>query len=337
MLTVNNLFKENKNVCINDISLELLKGELGCIECSIDISRTIIDLIIARELPGKGEVYIDNTKSNDFIKSRPNEVGVVFHEEGYYENLTIDEYLNFFSKVLSSTFNYKDVMMKLGLLDIGTMKIKKLTNHQKKRLSFARERLKNLRIFLFQEPLTNMDPDSTKIVLENIQELRDKGVTFLCTCSSYKDVLMLAGRAFSIDKNGLSEINTENSSDSESDDKTTPSPVIKIEKIPAKIEDKILLFDPFEIDYIESEHGVSNLSIRGEKFPSSQTLIELEEKLKHFGFFRCHRSYLVNLQRVREVVTWTRNSYSLKLDDKQKTSIPLSKGRLDDLKSILNL
>lgn len=336
MITIKNLFKESKNISINNLSLELLEGEIGSIECSIDMGSIIFDLIIAKKLPGKGEIYLDKTQNNHFIHTRQNELGIIFQGEGYYENYTAEQYLNFFSKIVSSTFNYKDIMMKLGLLDIGSMKVKHLSTQQKKRLSFARERLKNPKIYLLQEPLAGLDADSTRIMLENIQELMDLGATFLCTCSSYKDILMLGGRAFSLEKEGLKEITMEEKV-SGSSDIPSPPPIIKIEKIPAKMEDKILLFDPFEIDYIESEHGVNSLSVRGEKFPSSQTLIELEEKLKHFGFFRCHRSYLVNLQRVREVVTWTRNSYSLKLDDKQKTSIPLSKGRLDDLKSILNL
>ena len=98
-----------------------------------------------------------------------------------------------------------------------------------------------------------------------------------------------------------------------------------------------MLFDPIEIDYIESEAGISNLNIRGEKFPCTMTLTELENNLECFGFFRCHRSYIVNLQKVREVITWTRNSYSLTLDDKRKSSIPLSKGKLAELKEILKI
>ncbi|MCR1146816.1 LytTR family transcriptional regulator DNA-binding domain-containing protein [Clostridium botulinum] len=40
---------------------------------------------------------------------------------------------------------------------------------------------------------------------------------------------------------------------------------------------------------------------------------------------------------MKEVITWTRNSYTLSLDDKVKGSIPLSKRRLEELKDILNL
>ncbi|MFX3636562.1 MAG: LytTR family transcriptional regulator DNA-binding domain-containing protein [Candidatus Pristimantibacillus sp.] len=122
----------------------------------------------------------------------------------------------------------------------------------------------------------------------------------------------------------------------------SPAPVetsrpVRVEKIPAKVDDKIILFDPTEINFIESSEGVSLLHVKGATFPCTFTLSDLEDKLKAFGFFRCHRSYIVNLQKVREVITWTRNSFSLILDDDKKSSIPLSKGKFDELKAILGI
>ena len=112
---------------------------------------------------------------------------------------------------------------------------------------------------------------------------------------------------------------------------------IRFEKIPTKVNEKIVLFDPPEIDYIESVDGQCFLHIKGESFPCNFTLNELEERLLLFGFFRCHRSYIVNLQKVREVITWTRNSYSLVLEDTEKSSVPLSKTKMADLKGMLGL
>ncbi|WP_321575610.1 LytTR family transcriptional regulator DNA-binding domain-containing protein [Paenibacillus guangzhouensis] len=123
-------------------------------------------------------------------------------------------------------------------------------------------------------------------------------------------------------------------SSSESPIQTYP---MRIEKIPAKVNDKIILFDPTEILFIESNEGVSQLHVNEGVFPCAIKLGDLEEKLKLFGFFRCHRSYIVNLQHVREVITWTRNSYSLILDDKSKSSIPLSKGKFDELRAIIGI
>ncbi|HLQ41008.1 MAG TPA: LytTR family DNA-binding domain-containing protein, partial [Tetragenococcus sp.] len=105
----------------------------------------------------------------------------------------------------------------------------------------------------------------------------------------------------------------------------------------AKVNEKIILFDPPEIDYIESHAGQSNVCLNGEFFPTTFTLTELEEKLKPEGFFRCHRSYIVNLQKVKEVITWTRNSFSFILNDQSKSSIPLSKTKMTELKEMLDL
>jgi ABC-2 type transport system ATP-binding protein len=57
--------------------------------------------------------------------------------------------------------------------------------------------------------------------------------------------------------------------------------------------------------------------------------------LARSGFFRAHRSYLVNLQHVKEVIPYTRNSFSLRLDDPQNTEIPLSKSAAGELRELL--
>lgn len=114
-------------------------------------------------------------------------------------------------------------------------------------------------------------------------------------------------------------------------------PQISFDKIPARIEDKIVLIDPLELNYIESQDGASQLHMHSGSLPCTMTLTELERKLKAFGFFRCHRSYLVNLQRVREVIIWSRNSYSLVLDDENKSKVPLSKNKYEEMKAIMGI
>ena len=62
---------------------------------------------------------------------------------------------------------------------------------------------------------------------------------------------------------------------------------------------------------------------------------ELEQRLSRSGFFRAHRGYLVNLQHVKEVIPYTRDSYSLRLKDPEGTKIPLSKTAARELRAIL--
>ncbi|MDF2803287.1 MAG: transcriptional regulator, LytR family [Anaerocolumna sp.] len=336
MLTISGLYKESNKKVIRELTITVENNTSVSIECDSETQSLLMDLILGKELPARGEILIDHMPVREYYDKYSGTVGIIFKDDALYENMTVDGYLKFFSELLSSIVDYKAVMLDLALLDIGSIKIKKLSYTQKRRVSLAREILKSPSLLLIQEPILNLDKDGMEIIIENIQKLCDKGTAVLLTSVLLKDTLMVGNKAYRLDDKGCNEISAAEESPINASNTLELKQTYTIEKIPAKIEDKILLFDPMEIDYIESGEGISFLLIRGEKFPCNLTLAELEIRLKFFGFFRSHRSYLVNLQRVREVVTWTRNSYSLNLDDKIKSSIPLSKGRLEELKNILN-
>ena len=106
-------------------------------------------------------------------------------------------------------------------------------------------------------------------------------------------------------------------------------------KIPVKLEGKVALINPVDILYADAVDGKAFLQIRSDRLPTQFTLSELEERLARSGFFRAHRSYLVNLQHVKEVIPYTRNSFSLRLDDEENTEIPLSKSAAGELRELL--
>lgn len=331
MLKIRNLYKEKDNKMINDIDINIDKGDSISIECSNETSDLLINIIIGKEVKAKGEIYIDQVRCN---KINYKKVGVILREDYFYEYMSVEEYMKFFSDISGNNVDYKESLLNFALLDVKDIKIKKLNYSQKRRLSFAREMLKNPKLLILQEPILHIDDYSRRIILENINTLKGNEVSFLSTSILIKDVLLLGDKVYSLNEDGLIDLEGDKDEKKEEFEK---APIYKIEKISAKKEDSILLFDPVEIDYIESENSVSILNIKGEKFPTTYSLLELEKKLESFGFFRCHRSYIVNLQRVREVITFTRNSYSLSLDDKKKSTLPLSKGRLENLKNILDL
>jgi ABC-2 type transport system ATP-binding protein len=93
--------------------------------------------------------------------------------------------------------------------------------------------------------------------------------------------------------------------------------------------------NPSDILYALVRDGKTWLQTTAECLPTQFTLTELETRLGRRGFFRAHRSYLVNLQRVKEVIPYTRNSYSLILDDAANTEIPLSKSSAAELRELL--
>lgn len=107
-----------------------------------------------------------------------------------------------------------------------------------------------------------------------------------------------------------------------------------VSKVSVSYNGKNFLFNPEEIDYVEANDGKVYVYVRGEQYSGSYKIGELEERLVRFGFFRCHRSYIVNMQKVLELIKWTRNSYSLRLKGYDKRDVPLSKGKIQELRGM---
>src|SRR5437764_478838 len=66
-------------------------------------------------------------------------------------------------------------------------------------------------------------------------------------------------------------------------------------------------------------------------------LQELQAALDPDLFWRAHRSFVVNVNRIREVVPWFKSSYQLRMDDKKASEIPVSRMQSKRLREMLNL
>ena len=102
-----------------------------------------------------------------------------------------------------------------------------------------------------------------------------------------------------------------------------------------RLESEVALVNPADILFASASEGRCTLRTVTGDLPTQFTLGELEERLARRGFFRAHRSYLVNLQHVKSVIPYTRNAFSLILDDADETEIPLSKSSAAELRELL--
>jgi len=73
------------------------------------------------------------------------------------------------------------------------------------------------------------------------------------------------------------------------------------------------------------------------RYSVKSTISELEERLIPHGFFRAHRSHLVNLNHVAEIIPWTGGSYKLVMSDKERSEIVVSRYNAKDLKAHFDL
>jgi two-component system, LytTR family, response regulator LytT len=112
-------------------------------------------------------------------------------------------------------------------------------------------------------------------------------------------------------------------------------------KILLKAMGRMVLVDQREICYAWIEEGVISVVTGGpsgiEGQSNCRTLEELLESLDGNLFWRAHRSYLVNINRIREVVPWFKSSYQLRMDDKKQTEIPVSRAQTKRLRELFGL
>jgi DNA-binding LytR/AlgR family response regulator len=109
-------------------------------------------------------------------------------------------------------------------------------------------------------------------------------------------------------------------------------------KVVVRAQNRLLLVDQKEICFAAIEEGaisVATSTIEGQS--NCRTLEELLEQLDPETFWRAHRSYVVNLQHIREVVPWFKSSYQLRMDDPKKTEIPVSRNQTKRLRELFNL
>ena len=112
-------------------------------------------------------------------------------------------------------------------------------------------------------------------------------------------------------------------------------------KVLLKAMGRMLLVDQREICYAWIEDGVITVVTGGangiEGQSNCRTLEELLDTLDANLFWRAHRSYLVNINRIREVVPWFKSSYQLRMDDKKQTEVPVSRAQTKRLRELFGL
>jgi two-component system LytT family response regulator/two-component system response regulator LytT len=109
-------------------------------------------------------------------------------------------------------------------------------------------------------------------------------------------------------------------------------------KVVVRAQSRLLLVDEKELCFARIEDGTISVMTRTLEGESNyRTLEELQDQLDPELFFRAHRSFLVNLQHVREVVPWFKSTYQLRMDDRKQTEIPVSRNQAKRLRELFKL
>jgi two-component system response regulator LytT len=109
-------------------------------------------------------------------------------------------------------------------------------------------------------------------------------------------------------------------------------------KILVRSQQKLLLVDGEDLVWASVDRGsVSVMAREAEGSSNYRTLEDLTEALDSESFWRPHRSFLVNIHHIKEVVPWFNSTYMLKMDDKKHTEIPVSRSQIKRMRELFKL
>ena len=299
-------------------------------EVVVEGKRMLPDCTIEGQLAG---IYTDIQKVQLIMKQLEKQ-GYVHHAmDGQYKRLKVEEAFRFYMGMADCKQPVDELLPLFGLEKKRKVKVEDLTLSEQSQLAFLRAYLYANELLVVEEPFYRLDEKARVVIAQLIRQLEEQGKTILLLSNNIEDLLISTNEVFRIDQSGFYKMDF-----GEEQPVSTPEePVIRIEKIQTRKNDKTILFNPPEIDYIESVEGEVMVNVAGASYHCSLTLQELEKRLRAYGFYRCHRSYIVNLQKVREIITWTKNSYSLKLNVGEGMVVPLSRTKLSELKELLGI
>ncbi|WP_113671851.1 LytR/AlgR family response regulator transcription factor [Vallitalea guaymasensis] len=124
--------------------------------------------------------------------------------------------------------------------------------------------------------------------------------------------------------------------DSRNIEKVIESHKIKLKKFPVWKGERIILMDPDEILFCYVENSETYIVTENESYYTADTLCKLEKTFEDHSFFRCHRSYLINLEKIEEIIPWFNKTYAVKFKNCEK-EIPISRRQSCQFKKMFDL
>ncbi len=98
------------------------------------------------------------------------------------------------------------------------------------------------------------------------------------------------------------------------------------------------IVDAQDVIYATIDNGMITLvATNVEGHSNYRTIEDLQANLDKDTFWRVHRSFLVNIHKIKEVVPWFKSSYQLRMDDKKHTEVPVSRVQTKRLRELLKL
>lgn len=318
----------DQNLVVDIGALLVRAGEIAALVGPVGSGKaTLFELLTGQSRPTVGTLRLAGVDPASERALFSQQVGVLFAEDSLYKQQSPRANLRFQCRLRGLPLSRTDeVLAQVGLADCAHARLEKLPSGLARRLAFGRAILHRPSVLLLADPFARCDEASIALLSGLMRQQADDGAALLILADDTTHLTALCDAIYVLAQGRIVE------SYQPQEERRAELPF----KIPVRLEGKVALINPADILYADAEGGRAFLNTAEGRLPTQFTLSELEERLGRSGFFRAHRGYLVNLQHVKEVIPYTRNSFSLRLDDAAGTEIPLSKAAAGELRALLD-
>ena len=205
---------DNKKIIINGVNLNIedkeflvLVGASGCGKS------TILRMIAGLEEISGGELYIGDKKVNN-VHPKDRDIAFVFQSYALYPHMTVYENIAFglkMRKVKKAEIDrkVKEAAKILDLEELLDRKPKQLSGGQRQRVALGRAIVRNPKVFLMDEPLSNLDAKLRVQMRAEIKKLHEKlQTTFIYVTHDQTEALTMGDRIVVLDKGVIQQVDT---------------------------------------------------------------------------------------------------------------------------------
>ncbi len=212
-VTLKNVVKKyDTKTIINNISLDIkdkeflvLVGSSGCGKS------TILRMIAGLEDITSGEIYIDDKCVNN-VHPKDRDIAFVFQSYALYPHMTVYENIAFPLKMRGLKKSEIDQKVKeaaeiLNLTEYLNRKPKQLSGGQRQRVALGRAIVRSPKVFLMDEPLSNLDAKLRVQMRSEIKKLHEKlQTTFIYVTHDQTEALTMGDRIVVLDKGVIQQV-----------------------------------------------------------------------------------------------------------------------------------
>ena len=199
----------NFNIDINDGEFIVLVGPSGCGKS------TLLRMISGLESIDQGEIFLDSKLINNLIPSK-REIAMVFQSYALYPHMNVFENMSFglkMEKISKDEIQQKvnDAANTLQIEDLLKRKPKQLSGGQRQRVAIGRAITRSPKVFLFDEPLSNLDAALRSEMRVEISKLHKKmNSNIIYVTHDQIEAMTLADRIVVLNKGNIEQFGTPN-------------------------------------------------------------------------------------------------------------------------------